>query len=259
MTDLLVPQEQRKEFKLILKRTAPSWLYVEPTTELQAHGLSPEILKEIVDEINKNALTNFNRNYNAKCNYLPIPPAVGMVFGFILMALDIAEHDSAKLIIGITMFLFCAVLAGITSVCAHRSYSRAMKCTMDNVLDHVEMSLNEQWQRCNGVRWFIAPEQLVTANRFHHWRQSAGFKGKISTRYNIGISCGEQNARSSMVAIGSPPLSRSVSKARSIRSQLRHKGKYMAVDEDDNIIMTVDSDSIEEELGSHMNLPDTSA
>lgn len=234
MSELLIRQGPHKEGTSSL--VAPSWIYEDPSQELVAHGLSPDSLREIVEDINQRAQSNFHGRFNPKHNLFSVLPVIGMVIGFVICILDIVLHDSIQLmIVGISMFCLSAVLTMLASFCVHRSYSRAIEYTMDNVLNHVEMRLNEDWQRCNGVRWFIAPEQSISSKRLDLLN-----KGRISTKYNIGVSCGEQNARFSFIAIGRPPCA--VSRVRSIRSQIRTKGKYMAVNDND-VIFNIDSDS----------------
>ena len=189
-SDLLIEQNQE------LSHSAPAWLYAPPTPQLQEKGLTPDVLQEIVDEINENAKRDYNENYYPNIGLILCLPIIGIltgagifVFGLIKVhtapRLD-GEWDgecnvytvSGVIIVAIS-YLLCPLMVFIIGAFTNIE----MKITMDNVREKVEKDLNEAYEKSNGISWSIQEEQTkVFVKEDHHIRTY------IQQWYHIAVS-----------------------------------------------------------------------
>ena len=81
------------------------------------------------------------------------------------------------------VFAVSGLLNVFTLWAVNASYSKANQFAVDNVNRYVEITLNEQWQKENGIRWTIIAEQTMETRGTRENR-------RITTKiwYHIGIS-----------------------------------------------------------------------
>lgn len=123
---------------------APQWDYVAPTSEMDQKGLSADCLQLIVQEINKESLECFERNYK-----YPKPYKVFIPY---LVALVIVGYFVPHIIAPCIFAGFC-VLGLYASVVSQRA-NEAKPVALGNLKQYVDQQLNPQWNRVN-IQWQI--------------------------------------------------------------------------------------------------------
>ena len=161
---------------------APQWDYVAPTPDMEAKGLTPTVLRQIVDGINERSQADFRENYpdvkQKKCLRM-CQLAVVLLGAFIMLDSYTTQlfsapncwtnsfggeycQPSAGFWVGVTFvgiglfwFQWSVVLRCNQAVRVANDYIPKMK-------QYVEVDLNEQWQKTKLIRWAVNVETVVT-------------------------------------------------------------------------------------------------
>merc|ERR1719295_334121 len=157
----------------------PQWDYAAPTPDMEAKGLFPSKLQEILQQINNDADEAMTQHFNPnlkKLLFLPLIPLILLILGLIDF---IGNINRFEIICGVATFI-----CWICSFCiVEYLWKRAHQICVDQMKQYVEGELNEQWQRRHGIRWSIATTQVVDTH-------GTGSDRRISTKtlYHIQIT-----------------------------------------------------------------------
>merc|ERR1719384_676478 len=171
MTELLIKQNQQNPKECLTnKQNPPNWTYTPPTPQLEKKGLTSKTLQEIIENINQNAEKDFKDSYHPNFGYFVLFLSyIGMIAGFIIIVIGTEEtifigaHSGKSLIwIGAATLILSVLLMAITYCVVSAFYKKAALFAMDNVKQYVEATLNEKYQKGNGIGWSIITEQTIS-------------------------------------------------------------------------------------------------
>eukprot|EP01083_Nonionella_stella_P303436 1050450_1 len=153
-----------------------NWTLTPPTPLLESKGLASDVLNGIIIGISQNAKKDYLANYNPNSAWIVFLPCCGVIIGMIVCAIG-------HIIAGSVVFGISAVATVITSAIWNRKKTNALQFAMENVRQYVEITLNEQWQASNAIRWSIVPEQTIQTS-------GSGDSSRITTHtlYHIGVT-----------------------------------------------------------------------
>ena len=152
-----------------------TWDYREPTPELIQRGLTPEILKSIVSEINNKINNNISQRSCFKSIWwllLLIPIAAIII---------LATTESIYFLSPVIMF------AMFFSICIWYCWLRKLnKIYQENIKEmrkYINVTLNQEWYQTKGVKWMVFSEMMqITTTR----------NGKVQTDhyelFHVGIT-----------------------------------------------------------------------
>ena len=182
--DVILRQNQSKSFN-----TPPfRWSYVSPTPTLESQGLTPSTLKCILDTINKNVQRDYLSKFNPCYQYFSYLPYIGILIGFGLIISDIMNLEKDPWI-GVIIIAISIILAAISSFIVKRLYIKAVLYALYNMKLYVQVTLNQEWQRSNGIRWTIISERAIGSGQLRRGRR----KMHPYTWNHIGISSIQRN------------------------------------------------------------------
>uniref|UniRef100_A0A7S0TDY9 Uncharacterized protein n=1 Tax=Elphidium margaritaceum TaxID=933848 RepID=A0A7S0TDY9_9EUKA len=163
----------------------PRWRYETPTPMLEAKGLTPSALKQIIATINKRAEDRAHEKCNPRWRYYAWIPCIGVIIALILLVVAFASSDELKRSLGpIAAVILIAFLTAFvcTFCCVSFGRRRAKRGALQRVKAIVEVTLNAQWMKTRGVRWTFVSEQKVSTH-------GVGRNQEVQVRnyYHIGI------------------------------------------------------------------------
>ena len=165
----------------------PTWTAIMPTPELEAKGLTSITLTQIIDSINNTAQTDFESKFKTYYFFLTFLPCIGVLIGFIIFISSAASMDLDSSMSGSVAGIIVLTLSGFLNICCcvgvSRLYMGATQFALDNMKRYVEITLNEQWQRENGIRWTIITEQTISTHGHGDDRSTT-----TTTWHHIGIT-----------------------------------------------------------------------
>jgi len=138
---------------------APQWSYASPTPDMEAKGLTPSRLREILQQINNDANETMAQNFNRHLPKVRFIFFLVTILGFILI--PATGGSNGMYAVGIALF----VIGGVGNVGSwwfvHTRHIQAVQACVDQLREYVDGELNEQWQKAHGIRWSLGSTQVL--------------------------------------------------------------------------------------------------
>ena len=155
---------------------APQWDYVNPTPDMEAKGLTPTVLREIVDGINEKSQADYRKNYpdikQKKCVRIS---QLGVILLGAFFIIDAAAFSASTLYftfwIGVTLVVFGIFWFQWSVVLRCNQAVRVANDYIPKMKQYVEVDLNEQWQKTKLIRWAVNVETVLMGKhriQMHH-------------------------------------------------------------------------------------------
>ena len=126
-------------------------------------------------------------NFNPLMMKLMYLPLIGVLLGFILCATGMGGFDGpgTSFYLGVVLFVLSQIALVAMCFVVGSRHNNATQIAIDGMKQTVEVTLNEQWQKENNVRWTVTTEQTM------HTRNNSNNNGtriKVKTWYNIQVT-----------------------------------------------------------------------
>jgi len=141
---------------------APQWSYSSPTPDMEAKGLTPSKLREILQQINNDSNKTMAQNFNPNLPKVRFIPFVLILIGMIICTTSMGSTGgSGTFLVGMALF----GIGGFGTVGSfwfvNSRHMQAVQMCVDQLRQYVEGELNEQWQKAHGIRWSIGTTQIL--------------------------------------------------------------------------------------------------
>jgi len=141
---------------------APHWSYASPTPDMEAKGLTPSKLREILQQINNDSDNTMAQNFNPNLPKVRFIPFVLILIGMIICTTSMGSTGgSGTFLVGMALF----GIGGFGTVGSfwfvNSRHMQAVQMCVDQLRQYVEGELNEQWQKAHGIRWSIGTTQIL--------------------------------------------------------------------------------------------------
>lgn len=146
------------------------WNYINPTADMEAKGLTPAVLREILSYMNEKSKRDFFAHWTPIHPLMKCAPFIGMLLGVIIIIIPDVVWMIAIAFFGPSLL----ALYGLHVVFYHTFSFAASQCS-DSMQEYVDVKLNEQWEKAM-IRWAWNVETI------------RGYKGRISHQYHIEIT-----------------------------------------------------------------------
>lgn len=158
-----------------------------PLINQQARGLTPSVLRELVDNINQKSEEDYLANYIPMNPWIKRAPLFSLFVGIILQVS--ARWSMAPNFIGTALTMGSLMAGACLFIKFCKACEAAAAACVQNMQQYVENDLNEQWQKSRMIRWSWNVEDIPQSN------------GNVLHRYHIEITSMSQNVHIAQIAI----------------------------------------------------------
>eukprot|EP01084_Bolivina_argentea_P153364 267421_1 len=168
-----------------------TWNYVAPTPALEQRGLTPQVLRNEIDTIQK-GFAHHTKLPTKFMLFVVISALLVFIAGNIgtwtsyKCSEDVYEDYGCSVsYVWLGVLLFGFVVLIICWIYDRMRKSQVIIDALEIVKEYVEVDLNEKYQKTKGIRWSIIEEKLVYVARSNQGAQTT----RSIKYYHIGIRC----------------------------------------------------------------------